>query len=371
MKIAVIGAGPGGLYAALAAADRGIKVDLLEKRKVGEGIVCGECIFDSLRIMTRPGPGFLRPVDEVIFQGRKPYAFPLSRHRPLWMLDRKTWQQDLARQARDRGVAVYENSKVAPADLRRLQKDYDWVIDASGAPSLTSRLYQFSADYFKDYLLAYQLVVKGEFHKLWPRIFVSFLPDVPAQFQPAYAWVFPKDAQTANVGIVCTVRGKLDRDQVNLKDRLADVLRAEGLSDAPVLEKGGGMATGRTPGLLVYENVLLAGDAAGLTSALHGGGIDLACLSGVLAASAVGEGQSGVDGYAQTLKDYLRERNALEDVTIRKMRMMNFDQFDTLLRGVTSKSKFIRLKTALSHPDMLYTTLKWFKTKKTIPDWPV
>jgi digeranylgeranylglycerophospholipid reductase len=371
MKIAIIGAGPAGLYAALAAANKGMQVDLLEKRKVGEGIVCGECIFDSLRIMAKPGRGFLRPVDEVIFQGRKPYPFPLSRHRPLWMLDRKTWQQDLARQARDRGVAIYENSKVTPADLRRMRKDYDWVIDASGAPSIASRLYQFSSAYFKEYLLAYQLVVHGDFQLLWPRISFAFLPDVPAQFQPAYAWVFPKDAQTANVGIVCTVRGKLGKDQLDLKKRLMDVLRNEGLTQARVLEKGGGMATGRMPARLVYDNVVLAGDAAGLTSALHGGGIDLACLSGVLAISAIRGGQSGVEGYEQTLKDYMRERNALEDVTIRKMRTMSFDQFDALLRGVTSKSHFVRVKTGLSHPDMLYATLKWFKTKKEVPDWPV
>src|SRR5512133_4070603 len=112
MKIAIIGAGPGGLYAALAAAGRNIRVDLFEKRKVGEGIVCGECIFDSLRIMPRPGRGLLRPVDELVLQGRHSYTFPLSRHRPLWMLDRKTWQQDLARQARDRGVVIHENAGV-------------------------------------------------------------------------------------------------------------------------------------------------------------------------------------------------------------------------------------------------------------------
>jgi flavin-dependent dehydrogenase len=43
MKLAIIGAGPGGLYAALAAAGQGLQVDLWEKGRVGEGIVCGEC----------------------------------------------------------------------------------------------------------------------------------------------------------------------------------------------------------------------------------------------------------------------------------------------------------------------------------------
>lgn len=36
MKIAIIGAGPGGLYAALAAAKQNIQVDLFEKEKSGK-----------------------------------------------------------------------------------------------------------------------------------------------------------------------------------------------------------------------------------------------------------------------------------------------------------------------------------------------
>ena len=371
MKIAIIGAGPGGLYAALTAAKQGIQVDLFEKRNVGEGIVCGECIFDSLRIMDRPGPGLLRPVDEIILQGYRPYTFPLSKHRPLWMLDRKTWQQDLAKQARDLGVTVYENSKITPGRLALLQKGYDWILDASGAPSVTSRRYQFSNEYFREYLLAHQLVLAGDFSMLWPRIKVAFFPNLPAEFQPAYYWVFPKDERRANVGVVCTVRGALNKDRLDLKKLLTDALRNEGLTDAVVLERGGGIGATRMLPRLVYDNIIMIGDAAGLTSALHGGGIDMACLSGVLAVRAVNRGQSGVAGYERKLKDYLSERKALEEVTIRKMRRLSFERFDRLLGGITAKSRRTRLMTGLCHPDMLYTTLKWFGTKKEIPDWPV
>lgn len=371
MKIAVIGAGPGGLYAALAAANKGMKVDVFEKRKVGEGIVCGECIFDSLRLLPKPGRGLLRPVHQVVLKGRAPYPFALFKHRPLWMLDRQTWQQDLARQAASRGVSIVEHSTITASRLREMQREYDWIIDASGAPSVTSRRYRFSAAYFRDYLLAYQYVVKGDFSGLWPNIQFSFLPDMPTGCRPAYAWIFPKDEHTANVGVVCTVFKTLHKTNVDLKKRLTEFLHAEGPADATVVETGGGMATGRMPDRLVYDNILLAGDAAGLTSALSGGGIDLACLSGVLAVSAIREGKNGVDGYEKKLQDYIKERTALEKVAIRKMRHMNFNQLDALLGGVTSPNKFIRLKTGLRHPDMLYTTFKWFGAKKAIPDWPV
>ncbi|MBP7342865.1 MAG: FAD-dependent oxidoreductase, partial [Syntrophaceae bacterium] len=167
MKIAVIGAGPGGLYAALAAARKNIAVDLFEKRNVGEGIVCGECLFDSLNVMPRPGEGLVRPVDEILLQGRSAYPFPLSRRRPLWMLDRKTWQRDLARRAADLGVRIHENAAVSGERLKQMRKDYDWILDASGAPSVTSRLYGFAREYFRDCLLAHQVVLEGDFRALW------------------------------------------------------------------------------------------------------------------------------------------------------------------------------------------------------------
>lgn len=371
MKIAVIGAGPGGLYTALAAARQNIRVDVFEKRKVGEGIVCGECIFDSLKIISRPGKGLLRPVEEVVLQGHRAYTFPLSKYRPLWMLDRRTWQQDLAVKARERGVHIYEHSRVTPERLKRMQKEYDWICDASGAPSVTSRLHAFTADYFREYLLAYQFVVQSDFRALLPRIKFAFFDHVAAPFQPAYYWVFPKDEETANVGVVCTVQGRLPKGGPDLKDMLADVLCREGFKDAAILEKGGGIATSRMLPRLVYDNMLLVGDAAGLTSALHGGGIDLASLSGVLAVEAICGGANGVAGYEKMLKRYLRERTALERVTIDKMRQLSFDQFDALLAGVTAKSRLTRLKTGLRHFDMLWTTLRWFGTKKEMPDWPV
>jgi digeranylgeranylglycerophospholipid reductase len=371
MKIAIIGAGPGGLYAALAAARKNIGVDLFEKRKVGEGIVCGECIFDSLGIMARPGRGLLHPVEELVLKGRRQYRFPLGRHKPLWMLDRRVWQQDLACQARELGVRLHEQVRVTGADLARMKKSYDWILDASGAPSVASRLYGFAGEYMQECLAAHQVRLAGDFSALLPGIKIMFFPDIPAHYQPGYAWVFPRNAGSANVGVGCTVRCARDAGSPDLKKRLADVLRSEGLADSAVLERGGGISPARMLSRLVYDNVLLVGDAAGFTSALHGGGIDTACLSGVLAVQAVSEGPAGAARYAGKLRRYTREKNALEKVTIGKMRTLNFDQFDRLLDGVTSESRSVRLWTALRNPVMFWTTIRWFGTKKKVPDWPV
>jgi len=372
MKIAIIGAGPGGLYAALAATRQKIQIDLFEKRKIGEGIVCGECIFDALGIMKIPGKGLLHPVYEIVLKGRKDYNFPLSRRRRrLWMLDRRIWQQDLADRAKSLGVAIYENTKITPARLRQMQKEYDWILDASGAPSATSRAYRFSDDYFQEYLLAHQVLLAGNFSTLMPRIKVAFFPNLAACFQPAYYWIFPKDTDRANVGVVCTVRGTLSKNKLDLKEKLAEVLQAEYLDNALVLDRGGGMATTRMLPRLIYDNIILVGDAGGLTSPLHGGGIDAACLSGVLAAGIISAGSKDTSEYERKLKNYLCEKLMLERIIIRKMRSMNFDRFDKLLSGVTAQKKLSRYWTALCHPDLFFATIRWFYKKKELPDWSV
>ena len=56
MKIAVIGAGPGGLVAAMAAVGQGYQVDLLEQGRVGESIVCesvSSIPWESLKPLAR------------------------------------------------------------------------------------------------------------------------------------------------------------------------------------------------------------------------------------------------------------------------------------------------------------------------------
>jgi len=302
-------------------------------------------------------------------KARKEYSLPMGRLRKLWMMDRKAWQRALAEDASAQGVAISENTKVSPQRLREMQKEYDWVIDASGAPSVTSRAYSFSRQYFKEYLLAYQVVLAADFSHLLPRIKFGFFADLSVGLQPAYYWIFPRDAHHANVGLVCTFHGTEAKDKTDLRMLLADVLKDEGLTEAHVVEKGGGIACSRILPKLVYDNILLVGDAAGLTSALHGGGIDMACLSGILAVAAVYGGESGVAAYSKHLNDSLREKIAFEDLCISKMRTLSFDQFDRLLRDVTSTSNISRAKAALQHADMLYATYKWLRKKQPFPAW--
>ena len=371
MKLAVIGAGPGGLYAALAAARQGHRVDLLERGRVGEGIICGECIFDSLGLLTPPDAGLLHPVEDIVLQARGTYRLSAGRYRKLWMMDRETWQQDLARQAVAMGVTLSERRKVTPGYLKDMQNAYDWIIDASGAPSVTSRLYGFSRDYLPGALIACQAVLSGNFSGLAPAIKAAFLPDLPKETMPGYYWVFPKDHTRANVGVACTA-GDDGRMTVDLKGLLTEVLDREGLRGSPVAKKGGGLIPVRILPRLTYDNILLVGDAAGLASPLHGGGIDMACLSGTLAVNALVKGKEGPVLYRQQLLGCLREKLAMEDLMIQKMRTLSFGHLDDLLQAAAQRKASLRTRAALRHPDLLYAAWKWLKQKRRpiIPsDW--
>jgi digeranylgeranylglycerophospholipid reductase len=360
MRLAIIGAGPGGLYAALTAAKRGMQVDLFEKGRVGGGIVCGECIFDALGVMTKPGRGLLHAVTEIVLQGVETYRLRVRADRPLWMVDRTLWQRELAEQAAAQGVMIHEKERISAGRLLAMKGAYDWVIDASGAPSITSRTYGFTKDYFRKYLLACQVVIQGDFSHLIPAIKAGFLPELARETMPGYYWVFPRDAETANVGVGCAapVNGAFRTD---LKALLAEVLRKEGLSGEAVLKKGGGFIPARILPQLLYDNILLVGDAAGLTSPLHGGGIDLACLSGVLAVEAITEGRQRAESYRSRLVGYVKEKLAMETLMVEKMRTLNFKEFNDILHAASVNNAIIRTRVALRHPGLLFAAWKWVK----------
>ncbi|MDD5170187.1 MAG: NAD(P)/FAD-dependent oxidoreductase, partial [Syntrophales bacterium] len=228
----------------------------------------------------------------------------------------------------------------------------------------------FAREYCEEYMLAYQVLVHGDFSDLIPRIKVGFFSDMPAEALPGYYWIFPKDDHTANIGVVCTGRGP-GGFGMDLKALLKEVLEDEGLFGMSILKKGGGLIPARICSRLLHDNIILVGDAAGLTSALHGGGIDTACLSAILAVEAIVQGRQAVENYGPKLDGYLREKLAMERLLIEKMRTLNFEGFDDLLHAAAVRKPGIRTKVGLRHPDLLYAAWKWLvKKPQGLPQFP-
>ena len=141
-------------------------------------------------------------------------------------------------------------------------------------------------------------------------------------------------------------------------------MEREALGSATVLSKGGGLIPASILPVLVHENIIMVGDAAGLTSPLHGGGIDLACISGTLAVEAIMKGKHGVAAYRNNLLALMKDKIALEALIIKKMRRLSFGDFDELLKAAAVRKPWIRTKTALRHPDLLVAAWRWLRKKQ-------
>jgi len=367
VRLAVIGAGPGGLHAAAAAARRGMKVTLFEKRGIGEHITCGECIFDSLHALAPPAAGLLYEVEAILLVARDAYRLRMGQYRRLWMVDRRSWQQQLAAAAAGLGVDIRTGVKISPGGINDLLHNFDWIIDASGAPSLTSRAHGFTAEYFQQPLVAYQMELEADFSALFATrtIKAGFLSQFGKEYLPGYYWIFPKNDRTANVGVVYT-RGDKVEQPLKVKELLRFVMARESLKTAKVLKKGGGLIPTRILQRLVHDRIILVGDAAGLTSPLHGGGIDLACISGNMAADAIGKGEAGVAAYRRDLLALMKHKLALERMLIHRMQTLSFADFDDLIHAAAVNRPGIRTRVALRHPDLLAAAWRWLKRQRPL-----
>lgn len=273
-KMAVIGGGPGGLYAAKEAAALGLSVTVFEKSKIGDNFFCAEGFVDILKLLGQPAAGVCFPINEILITVVDSFRVDSSRLN-LWMIDRKTWQQSLAEEAAAAGCEILENRKISPAELPSLMREYDWVIDASGVNAVSATAFKLPK--IRTAATA-QYTLEGDFSRYLGKLKVTLSPDYCG-----YSWIFPKSERVANVGVGWF--GK-KRKNVRIKAELDKFLQNERLANFKVLKKTGGPIPIARRQELIIGNLMLVGDAAGFVSPLHGGGIDTACISGILAARA-------------------------------------------------------------------------------------
>lgn len=273
-KLAIIGAGPGGLFAAKEAAQLGLSVTVFEKGQIGEHIFCAEGFVDVLKLLPPPAKGVCFPINQLLITVKEQFTIDVSRLN-LWMLDRQTWQQALAREAIDCGCEIIEQHPITPDRLRKMTKEYDWIIDGSGARPVSAAAFDLP-DIRK--AVAAQCTLEGDFSSLKGKLKIALDPQYTG-----YGWIFPKSDTEANVGLGWF--GKR-RKGLRLKDALEAFLQKEGLAHYTIVKRGSGLIPIQCRERIVVGNTFLIGDAAGLGSPLHGGGVDTACISGILAARA-------------------------------------------------------------------------------------
>jgi flavin-dependent dehydrogenase len=127
-SIAMIGGGPGGLFAAIRAAELGLRVVLYEKGKIGCGIKCAKGFIDSLGILGRPEAEVLFKVERAIVIAGKEYHVHFLEDNSIWMIDGSTWQKPLAKSGQALGVSIKAHFPIGKSQLLEMLDAYHYII---------------------------------------------------------------------------------------------------------------------------------------------------------------------------------------------------------------------------------------------------
>ncbi|MFH0825443.1 MAG: NAD(P)/FAD-dependent oxidoreductase [Pseudomonadota bacterium] len=303
--ILVVGAGPAGSSAAVAAAGAGLEVLLIEaKARIGERPHCGEFVprklFEEFHLDNRVTYQPVEVMETHVLSGDTVLGCEFrstdktETFSPGFIIDRARFDRTLARDAAWVGAVVVSDARLVRKEgaawvvctdgsERRLHPKL--VIAADGAFSAVAAALGLPRP---DYLHGVQVEVP--LVRECDRTFVLLHRDI----RHGYAWLFPK-GRTANVGLGVSpgdgpgARILLDRTLILLESwgmiRRGRLAVTSGIIPVSGLRKK-----------LVVENAVFCGDAAGLTHPITGAGIAQAVFSGteagLAAAKAVKSGEA-------------------------------------------------------------------------------
>ncbi len=296
--LVVIGGGPAGCSAARQAALGGLRTLVLERRKVvGEPVQCAEYVPMAVALR------FPRTCWAQEVEGMHTYLedrLLAENHWPGVVMHRNRLDQKLAQEAQEAGARLIKGARVQRLENKRvslfvqgqfLELEAPLFIGADGPLSKAAQALGLRHKAF-----LYALQVRAELKTPLSCTQVHFWP----AFQGGYAWLFPK-GDWANVGL------GVDRSQAGRISQLLgwflEKLRHKGLVgrlEGP--PTGGLVPVGGPHSITASGTVLLAGDAAGHTDPVTGGGIPNALICGEMAGLAAREALCS--GNAQRLGEY-------------------------------------------------------------------
>lgn len=310
VDVLVVGLGPAGGAAALAAAQGGMRVAVVERKKeIGLPVQCAEWIPLALAGLL---PGLIQEKG-VSIQATEAMLthLPSGETRrlltPGMMIDRAIFDQGIAARAARAGAALHLDCRLDELDASRhlavvdspqgkMRFCYRALIAADGPNSTVARLMGLPKQavvHARQYTVPLLRAEKDT--SVW------LSPDFPG----GYAWLFPKGGQ-ANLGL-----GLDKRFAANLKtplERLYRQLVSEGRVGGDVIRRTGGLLPvgGLRPALLAGD-VLFAGDAGGFTHPVTGAGIQAAIVSGRRAGEAAAAWLNGCGSALESCEEEMRD----------------------------------------------------------------
>jgi geranylgeranyl reductase family protein len=301
--VVVVGGGPAGAAAALAARAAGRSVLVLDRADFPRDKVCGDGIApEALDVLAGLGvdPAGLTAGHPAVprLRLRSPGGTTVERgmHRAAFVVPREVFDARLLTAALTAGAELRRHT-VRRVDARPAHVEVDGsltadvVVAADGAESVVRRALGIPPN------RTHQTAIASRAYAPDP----IGAPDVQViattgQRWPAYAWSFPLGDGRANVGY-----GELVSSGVTRGGLLAglDAL-LPGVAAARLRAHRLPLSTGRPR--LPDGRVLLVGDAASLINPLTGEGIFYAVLSGALAGAAAAHGPASGRAYRRALR---------------------------------------------------------------------
>ena len=279
--IVIIGAGPAGSCAAQAAAQRGARVLLIDRRqRVGIPVQCAEFVPQWIfRHASLPSTCIIQGVEKMVTH--LPNGTSYEMKSPGYMLDRSLFDKELAASAVLSGAKISIATKavgLSPEGLVVERGSKKETIPSKvfiGADGVSSSIARMLGQLPLKTIAALQYeVVLSE-----PRrhVDVYFHKD----YEGGYAWLFPK-GRTANAG-VGLVLSKASQLPTLLDNFLDCLVKSKTLYGIQIVSETGGSIPCEFYRKNLFENALLAGDAAGHAHPITGAGIFNAVVGGEIA----------------------------------------------------------------------------------------
>ena len=342
--VLVVGAGTAGCLAAKTAAEKGLKVCIIDsknKENIGAKI-CGDALGEhhlkTLGLEKPKGDELEKKIEGVqIFSPDLNTVFTIEDKDFVgYILNRRLFGQWLLNKAIDKGALLMESTqflepvfdggfvvggKVKSAG-KTIQLMSKVVVDASGfAGAVRQKLPNEmgienkieNEDVEACYREIRQLKQEDENTK-YCEIYLN------SEVAPGgYTWIFPKRGAKVNVGLGICMRGKFPNPKKQLYKHILSKPQFEG----SLLLSGGAWwdPTRRPLDNMVGNGVILTGDAASLVNPIHGGGIGPSMLSGFFAGKKIAEAledgeptQSSLWGYNRMYMDSYGKKQASLDI---------------------------------------------------------
>ncbi len=309
----VVGAGTAGCLAAKTAAEKGLKVCLIDSKKRADigAKICGDALGEhhlkTLGLEKPKGDELEKRIEGVqIFSPDRSTVFTIADKDFIgYILNRRLFGQWLLKKAIDKGVLlkdstqfiepIFQSGFVVGVIARNpqgkaVQLESNVVVDASGFTGVIRQRLPVdmgienkiaNEDVEACYREIRQLKQEDENTK-YCEIYLN------SEVTPGgYTWIFPKRGAKVNVGLGICMRGKFPNPK---KQLYAHVLSKPQFEGSLLLNGGAWWDPTRRPlDNMVGNGVVVTGDAASLVNPIHGGGIGPSMLSGFYAGQTIAE----------------------------------------------------------------------------------